>query len=325
MRWPSSAMAVHGQAVGCFRAPPSRTQVTVSSRCTSASLGFANADPSRTRILPYCHTDQIPLNCPIPGQPSIANTTEAPETGEIVLSFLANASEWMSIGGTPTTDFYLSHDGGVYFGVETAANQYLNDLNQSSVFFGPTELNSGGAADTVFYNEFVPAGTGGFQVASASLNEITYGPVTAPTGYYSTFRAKFSPAISRVTPIFANTPGWVVQSGATVTINGAGFGHQQCSACQVLGSPMGSTVWYPLQVSSWTDQAISALSYLRRCPMSDHTRHDHNLCGVIVIGMGLHQHHGRSGFLNCGRAFKSAVRLHRGRGDSGSADHPGHK
>ena len=226
---------------------------------TSASIGFAVADPSRTRILPYCHTDQIQLDCPLPNQPSIANTTEAPDTGAIVLSFLAGTSEWMSIGGTPTTDLYLSHDGGVYFGVETAADQYLSDLNQSSVYWGATELNSGGAADTVFYNEFVAGGGGSFQATSASLNQITYGPVTVPAGYYSTFRAKFSPAISGVGPILASGPGWVVQSGGTISINGVGFGSQQCSGCQVIVAPSGSAgVYYSLPVSSWTNQAITA-------------------------------------------------------------------
>jgi uncharacterized protein (TIGR03437 family) len=220
---------------------------------SSASLGFSR-DQSRTRILHYCHEDLIP-GCSGAG---IANVNEAPETALIIESFLANTPNWMSIGGTPATDPYLSQYGGAYFAVETAADQYLSDLNPLSVFFGTTELNNGGWADTVFYNELVPAGMGSFQASSASLNQITYGPVTIPTGGYMAFRAKFSPAISSVTPLLANVPGWVVQSGTTITINGVGFGSQRCSGCTVIVTPSGSINGYALPVSSWTNSAITA-------------------------------------------------------------------
>ena len=63
---------------------------------TSASLGFASLgyarDPSRTRIVPYCHTSGVSI-IPCSGPP-IANVDQAPETGSIVLSFLANTSGW---------------------------------------------------------------------------------------------------------------------------------------------------------------------------------------------------------------------------------------
>jgi len=224
-----------------------------------ASLGYAAPDPARTRILPYCHTDGVPIPCS--GSP-IANTTEAPETGQIILSFLGGTSDWMSIGGTPSTDEYLSQNGGVYFAVETANGQaYLNDL--SSVVFGSYSLlNEASAA--VFYDEFI-TGSEKFQAESASLGQVSYGSITIPTGLYTAIRAKYSPAIFEVTPLLASVPGWVVQSGGTIAISGAGFG-QACPVCQVFAS--GS----PLPVSSWNDQAISA--YL---PAS--------YSGLVVIGV----------------------------------------
>jgi uncharacterized protein (TIGR03437 family) len=153
----------------------------------------------------------------------------------------------MSIGGTPTTDPYLSVYGGVFFTAESSTAQYLTDL--SAVSFGTVSLQNGGANDTVFYDEFI-AGTGTFQAASASLGLVTYGPLTLPVGHCSTQRAKFSPAISSVTPLL-DTTGLLVQAGGAITISGVGFG-QSCSGCQVFASGV------PLQVSSWSDSAISA-------------------------------------------------------------------
>jgi uncharacterized protein (TIGR03437 family) len=250
------AIAIIGNA-GSWSAPglfstsyPNASDGVVS--LTSASLSYvspsyASPNPSRTRILPYCHTDPIPL-MPCSGS-AIANTTEAPETGQIILSFLAGTSDWMSIGGTPSTDAYLSQNGGVYFAVETASGQsYLNDV--SAVVFGNYSLLNEAATD-VFYSEFA-TGTATFQAESASLGQVNYGPVSIPTGHYTAMRAKYSPAIFEVTPLLAGVPGWVVRSGETITISGAGFG-QNCPVCQVFANDS------PLQqVYSWSDQAIAA-------------------------------------------------------------------
>src|SRR5262249_5989478 len=54
---------------------------------TSASFGFAR-DMSRTRVVPYCHTESPFIDC---SGPSIAS---APETTSIVASFLAGTSDW---------------------------------------------------------------------------------------------------------------------------------------------------------------------------------------------------------------------------------------
>ena len=50
-----------------------------------------------------------------------------------------------------------------------------------------------------------------------------------------------------------------------------------------------------------------------------------DLCGIIVVRMGFHQHHGGSGFHHRGCAHKPAVRLHGGRHGSGGAVRSGHK
>lgn len=223
---------------------------------TSGSLGFTSEpsqNPVQTRIVPYCHVDPdlvtslgIGMSCS--GAGGIGDVTDNSQlSGQIVSSFLAGTSDWKSIGGTPTTDPYLSVYGGVFFAAESSTAQYLTDL--SAVSFGTVSLQNGGANDTVFYDEFI-AGTGTFQAASASIGSVSYGPLTLPIGHYSTQRAKFSPAISGVTPLL-NTPALLVQAGGTITVSGVGFG-QSCSGCQVFASGV------PLQISSWSGSAISA-------------------------------------------------------------------
>src|ERR1019366_6925673 len=55
-----------------------------------------------------------------------------------------------------------------------------------------------------------------------------------------------------------SAPGRIVSSGGTITITGYDFG-DQCTSCQVLANPVGSTTQTALQVSSWTGTSISAM------------------------------------------------------------------
>ena len=213
---------------------------------TSASLNFAR-DPSRTRILDYCHigpdSSAYPyIDCTNKG--GIANVDEAPETGEIILSFLANTTAWQSVGSPNQTQY-----GGAYFALENAAGTQYTPF--SSVTWGTVPFGSGWL-DTIFYNEFI-SGSATFSATSTANQTTTCGPFTASGGYFSAFRCKFSPVISSVAPLLPNAPGWVVESGGGITIGGVGFG-SQCSTCQALAYPGPS----PLSVSSWSDQTITA-------------------------------------------------------------------
>jgi uncharacterized protein (TIGR03437 family) len=214
---------------------------------TSASLGFAR-DPSRTRIVPYCHTDSFfLLGC---SGPAIANADEAPKTAQILRSFLADSADWASatISTTPPEDSFLSQYGGLYFVEEKATPEYVVDVSQVS--FGSMPLQVGGATG-FYFSEFIK-GTGTFQATSASLGILSCGPFTVPLGYYYPLRCKASPVISGVTPLLPNTTAKLVQPGTNITIAGLGFG-QLCTNCKVLANP-GSVA---LQVSSWSDQAIA--------------------------------------------------------------------
>ena len=91
---------------------------------------------------------------------------------------------------------------------------------------------------------------------SASLGSLQ-ATRAVPSGTYADFRLKLGPFISSVVPLQQNTTALIVTSGGSITINGYGFG-QQCSGCQVLAASAGSTTYYLLPVSSWSDGAISA-------------------------------------------------------------------
>jgi pimeloyl-ACP methyl ester carboxylesterase len=220
---------------------------------TSGSIGFAR-DQSRTRILPYCHINPsflVDLFMDCSTQPGIAEIDSPMHpTWTIIQSFLAGTSDWASIGATPSADPYLSRYGGVYFAVQGATGQYLNNLTQ--VTFGNTALLNG-ASPSVFYNEFV-SGTETFEATSPSLGQISYGPAAVPIGHFVALRDKLAPAILSVAPLLPSV-SLLVESGAAITINGSGFGQQQCSSCAVWAYP-GPT---SLHVLSWSDRAITVI------------------------------------------------------------------
>jgi uncharacterized protein (TIGR03437 family) len=71
-------------------------------------------------------------------------------------------------------------------------------------------------------------------------------------------RCKISPFVSGVTPIVANSTGALnVAAGATITLNGSGFG-TRCNGCQLAAYPNATTPGFVLTTTSWTNTAITA-------------------------------------------------------------------
>jgi uncharacterized protein (TIGR03437 family) len=248
------ALAIIGNAGAVNHTSPNTSDGVVS--LTSASLAFSN-DQSRTRIVPYCHVNANAVtylfslgafNCNGVG---IANVDEAPDTGQIVRSFLAHSPAWMSVGTTPNQDPYLSRDGGIYVGVENYAAQYVNDLTTAQ--FGGTQLSEN-SQYAFYYGDFLPAGQGTAQMVSTSLGAWQFAR-TAFSGTFTPLRLKVGPFISSVTPLLKGVSGNIIASGGPITLGGYGFGSQQCSGCGVWAYP-GPVA---LQVSSWTDQSITAM------------------------------------------------------------------
>jgi uncharacterized protein (TIGR03437 family) len=233
---------------------------------SSASIGFVYPhSASTTRIVPYCHVDpsaftNTTLGTFLCDAPGIANVTDGNQyTGQIVRSFLGGTTAWSSIGTTPATDPYLSQYGGMFFAVVNAAGSYLSDLTE--VEWGTLLLVEGGDIDTIFYDDLI-AGTGAFAVTSESLGTVACpAPATATVapGYSSAVRCKIGANIDTigVGPTLSLLP-LIVSAGSAITITGDDFSGQ-CSGCQVVATPAGSTTGQILTVNSWTNTVITAV------------------------------------------------------------------
>jgi hypothetical protein len=194
---------------------------------TSAALGFASltyaSNPSRTRLLQYCHIDSATLagaliDCTGGG---IADVDEAPDTGAIVLSFLENTSAWQSIGDPNHTEY-----GGIYTALQNSQDVYstYQDLNPAYLINAEgTACLLPGGWPSVLYGDFVLPGNDRFEFFSNSLGQVD-GSSLVPSGNYVARRFKLGgPVIASVTPLLANGPGLIVPSGGNILINGSGF------------------------------------------------------------------------------------------------------
>jgi uncharacterized protein (TIGR03437 family) len=260
-----NALAIAGNAGPYVASLQATTQLNDASdglvSLTSAALGFALPDATPTQVVPYCHVDPSvftntttlgTFNCDAAG---IANvTSDTQETGIIVRAFLSGNSDWQDVGGTAAKDPWLSAYGGIFFAMENQSGAYVTDLTAAQ--WGTVALTEGGDTGVVFYTDFVQ-GTGDYEATSSSLGTINCASLAEAVGYFSTARCKIDTAIYSVGPL-SSAPGRIVNSGGTITITGNDFG-DQCVSCQVLVSPVNSTQpATALQVSSWTNTAISA-------------------------------------------------------------------
>jgi uncharacterized protein (TIGR03437 family) len=257
-----NAIAVIGNA-GSYTSLSSGTILASASdgmvSLTSASLGFVTQNANVTRIVPYCQVDPVTFTTTLFGtyacdSPGIANiTSESHPTSEIVRSFLAGTTDWMSIGTTPATDPYLSVNGGTYFSLVNEQGSFATDL--TSVTWGTVAMTAGGNATTIYYDDFV-VGSGVFDAVSSSLGTFDCGSYTTAVGYFSAVRCKIDAAIESIGPLLSTIPR-IVSTG-TITINGSDFG-SQCNGCKVTALQAGATAAVTLQVTSWKNTAIQAV------------------------------------------------------------------
>ena len=195
----------------------------------------------------------------IPESPTLPARRILP-TYEIIQSFLANGTAWETIGASPGQDPYPSVSGGMLLANKNTSNQYFTGLTAVSATNGNLSLTlgPGGSGPSLFYQEWVPAKTYNLAVWSG-FDEILSGTLTEAAGGGAATLFKEGPVIFNVQSLVASSvPGRVVQSGGTININGSGFGSLQCPGCQVLVAVPGSTAGYSLQISSWSNQVISA-------------------------------------------------------------------
>src|SRR5207237_5285562 len=91
---------------------------------TSATLSFAEPD-ERTRIVPYCHSDNDLVNIlggGCNGPPLGKVTSDGHLSYRIIQSFLSGTDEWKSIGHSPSQDPILSKLGGILQQQRNSAN-----------------------------------------------------------------------------------------------------------------------------------------------------------------------------------------------------------
>ena len=200
---------------------------------TSGSLGFASVSsarsPSRTRMVPYCHVPPgSPIDCTGPG---IANVDQAPETGEIILSFLENTTLWESVGTSNQTEY-----GGLYFTLENAAGTQYTALE--GVSLGSQQFQAGESVN-VYYDEFAN-GAYTLEATPTAGQAMPCGSYSVPLGYYSAVRCKYSPSIYSVQSASSTgLPGVTVASGS-ITITGVGFSSSGVSSVFANGTPLSS-------------------------------------------------------------------------------------
>ncbi|MGD1070188.1 MAG: IPT/TIG domain-containing protein [Bryobacteraceae bacterium] len=227
---------------------------------TSASLGFILQTSPATRIVPYCHIDPSAFTnttfgtylCDAPGIANVTSTSQY--TGQIVRSFLAGTTDWQSIGTAPSSDPYLSTDGGMYFALVNATDSYVTNL--AAVAWGTISLLNGADTDTIYYSDFIN-GTGAYEATISSAGTYNCGTLTEALGYFSAARCKLDTVITSVGPLAATT-GRAVNAGATLTISGLELG-SHCDGCYVTVTPAGSTTSQALSVTSWTSASITAV------------------------------------------------------------------
>ena len=186
------AIAIAGNAVS--GQAPSDGLVTVNSASISFAAGYGD---ERTRVIPYCHTADVPCN-----GTAIANvTSRSHDSYRIMRAFLDNDESWKLIGVQPSQ---ASSSAGVLFSVRDAG-----DTN----YYQPPQLNSAllarngalvSALQTtngpILYTQATPAASNyalGFDIGTQAFN---VQPVGLPAGSFAVLLAKFGPQVRAVIP-----------------------------------------------------------------------------------------------------------------------------
>ncbi|MDQ2900204.1 MAG: hypothetical protein M3Y07_10430 [Acidobacteriota bacterium] len=183
---------------------------------TSASLSFV-ADPAHTRVIPYCHDGGFPfvINCR-PGAPAIAKMdTPTHPTAIVVRSFLADGTDWRSVGKSAAEDPVLSSNGGLITDVRDSSD---HEIAISGVKADPYTFSSNAA--NVYYREFMTPRTysvlyQGNPSAQVALN--------VPGGGIRAVPVKLSPAVTRIYPSAAALNALSLAPGMLISAYGTGL------------------------------------------------------------------------------------------------------
>ena len=183
---------------------------------TSASIGFA--EPGRTRVLPYCHSEArgllVDFGLCSSGSTGIAHiTSPTQDVARALVSFLKGSTDWQTIGTAAEQDKFLSGDGGLIVEARSADDSILTLSSITAA--GPTltkKLNI--ASSTVGYTDLFPAGATTLTTGSVSNS------FTLPSGYVDAVTVKPGPKIARVYPAAAAVFPLSVAAGQIVSVYG---------------------------------------------------------------------------------------------------------
>lgn len=161
---------------------------------TSGSLRFYGA--GRTRVLPYCHISGNSLVGDVGLCPSSATgiadiTSASHDSAQIITSFLSGTTAWQSVGTAAEDDPFLSVDGGLLVGAQSAAG---TNLNVTAATSGSEKL--GPSSDGLGYADKVPAGVQSLSITAGGMTVTA--SVNLPAGGYEAYTVKPGPDIARV-------------------------------------------------------------------------------------------------------------------------------
>jgi len=225
----------------------------------SSSISFAAA-AERTRVVPYCHTNDgtlalIASGCSRP--PYLANVTSDDHLGwQIIRSFLAGTEEWRSLGTSLSADPTGSTRGGLTVAVRDKDDN--PNIGITGVTAGSTALIK---VTDYYYSEQI--GTG---AQNLTINT-TAGNVSAPqniaAGVHSVAFVKPGPVAAAILPAAGRVPTRTLAPGMFVSFYGSLLASENVSATslplpttlagtQVLaaGRPVGLQFAGPTQINA---------------------------------------------------------------------------
>lgn len=139
---------------------------------TSASLSFAQPD-QRTRIIPYCHSDNDLVNIlggGCSGPPLAKVSSDDHLSYRIIESFLSGSDEWKSIGHAPSEDPILSRLGGIIRQQRNSANVATSPIENLDFVQAPVPGTYSVVIDKPGPNVYLTA------PAAARLNTLSLAP-----------------------------------------------------------------------------------------------------------------------------------------------------
>lgn len=188
---------------------------------TSASLLFTPSKDERTRIVPYCHTLSVLLNC-YNSSPIATVDSESHLTSKIIRSFLADTGDWRTIGTRPSQDFYLANLGGVYFAFKDALDNFITDVDEVRYTTADGTFTLAKGPSAILFSEWMRNQPVQFQILSRGLRYTA--SYTATAGAFTPFFVKPAPIVFRVQPAAGPASNTInIAPGSLVSIFGTGL------------------------------------------------------------------------------------------------------